>query len=331
MSITHFDPTWRDDVFDVQALETPIVLPDSTSRSDHVWIKKHVTCHETIFEHYHVYDTFREITTVLKHSDMAQFYRATDEHGNELPAGHVAFDYMFPPKAWMSDMGEERCTMFNAAKLAKGNVLVGGLGLAVYPQFALALNRPVESFTIIERDTDIIDFVTQAWLHTNPEHAKKTTIIEGTIEKYLHDTEKSFDTIYLDTWEDADPRFLAHVNYLIQLASQRCTADGMIQCWGYSRMIETFVSNMIIMTKKNFPWHLYNLDPVLHGFVEWLNAQEHDPTELEIIQNARTCALTIRKSIEEYDRHRCFTAFGTSLSEAYRNMALARKVEPSTT
>lgn len=327
-STAHFDPTWRDDVFDVQAVEIPIALPDATPRNNRVWIEKRAVRHETIFGHHHTYEPYRKVTSVLKPSDIAGYYTVKDGHGEVLPSDHPVFAYIFPAKAWMSDTGEERCMMFAAAKLAKGHVLIGGLGLAVYPQFVLALNRPVESLTIIEREPEIIQFVTQAWLRKHPDHAEKTTIIESTIEEYLRHTAASFDTIYLDTWEDADPRFLAHINHLIALASQRCTADGTIQCWGYAKMIETFTETMKALTKQSFPWHEHHLDPVLHAYVEWLDTQGEDVTESAIVQTARTCALTIQKPIEEYERHRCFTAFGTSLTDAYRNMALSRKVSP---
>lgn len=131
--------------------------------------------------------------------------------------------------------------------------------------------------------------------------------------------------IYLDTWEDADPRFLAHINYLLDLAAQHSSARGTIRCWGYARMIETFTEGVSVLTSKTFPWRNYHLDPVLQAYVDWLDTQGEDISESAIIQAATTCALRVRQSIETYDRHRCFTAFGASLADAYRNMALSRK------
>lgn len=321
----YFDPTWRDDIFDIQAIDTPLILPKPTSRNDHVWIDVRPVPHETIFGHQHRYKPYRVITSVLKPSDMTQYYALKDEQGNIVAADNPLMQFVFPPKAWMSDSGEERCTMFAAAKMAKGQVLVGGLGLGIYPQFVLALQRPVESLTILERDPEIIHFVTQAWLHRFPDQAEKVTILEGTIEEYLSQTEQTFDTIYLDTWEDADPRFLAHINYLLALASRCCAAGGTIQCWGYAKMIDTFIESAKALTQKAFPWHQYHLDPVLQAYVDWLKTQAEDVSESAIIQAAKTCALKTQQSIDTYERHRCFTAFGTSLADAYRNMALSQK------
>ena len=233
----HFDPTWRDDVFDVRAVEMPLAFPDATPRNDRLWIETRPVREEIIFGHRQTYRPYRVVTAVLKPSEMSKYYTfvAKDGRGNILPPDNALNSYIFPPKAWMTDNGEERCSMFAAAQLARGHVLVGGLGLAVYPQFALGLNCPVESLTIVERDPEIIRLVLPEWFEQRPEHARLVTVVEGTIEAYLAETDKTFDTIYLDTWEDADSRFLAHINHLIALASQRCAADGRIQCWSYAK------------------------------------------------------------------------------------------------
>lgn len=322
----YFDPTWRDDIFDVQAITLPLALPAVTPRNARSWVDVRVVSHETMFGHRHVYEPHRVVTYMLKPSDMAKYYTGIDEHGNKLDAANPIFASIFPAKAWMSDSGKERCMMFAAAKHAKGHVLVGGLGLGIYPQFVFALQRPVVSMTIVERDPDIIALVTNAWLQSNPEHAQKVTIIEGTIEAYLAETDRIFDTIYLDTWEDADPRFLAHINYLLALASKHCAVGGIMQCWGYTTMIGTFTEAMKDLTLNAFPWQDYHLDPVLQAYVEWLEQQDRETiSETAITQAAQMCALTTQQSIETYQRHRCFTAFGTSLADAHRNMALSQK------
>ncbi len=149
-----FDPTWQDDVFDVQALNAPLALPDVTPRNNRAWVDVKAVRQETIFGHRHVYEPYRLVTSVLKPSDMAQYYTVTDGDGNVLAADDCVISAIFSPKAWMSDSGEERCMMYAAAKHAKDHVLVGGLGLSVYPQFVFGLQRPVDSVTIAERDSD---------------------------------------------------------------------------------------------------------------------------------------------------------------------------------
>jgi len=66
----------------------------------------------------------------------------------------VPFDcrLLFDPagRLWMSDTPQERIMMANNARRSCGHVLVGGLGLGLYPQMAAALGR-VERFTAIEQ------------------------------------------------------------------------------------------------------------------------------------------------------------------------------------
>ncbi len=324
----HFDPTWDDDVYDPRPLEIPLALPKETAPSGNVWISKTVVPEETIFGRKHVYDPPLVSTAVTKPSFMTQYYQLVDKKGRVIPPDSPLLSLIFPPKAWMSDRGQERCSMFAAAKRAQGRVLVGGLGLAIYPQFVLALERPVESITIVEPNTDIIGFMKQAWLQTHPEHARMTTIVQGTIEDYLSDTDGSFDTIYLDTWEDGDPRFLPHVNYLIQLASARCTPEGTIQCWSYADMVHTFVEDMKIKSRQSIPWDEYRLDPLLQAFVDWLQAQDReDLTDERIERVARKLAVSVRAPLGSYERHRCFSTFGASRWAIAHNLALARKDE----
>ncbi len=48
--------------------------------------------------------------------------------------------------------------MWEAAKRCRGRVLCGGLGLGIFPQFALSLPH-VESVHVVEVDTAIIELI----------------------------------------------------------------------------------------------------------------------------------------------------------------------------
>ena len=320
-----FDPDWRDDVFDALALDISLSLPDPMLRNNSIWVEAKALHQETIFEQQHTYEPYRLETAILKPSKLSQQLTLLGQDGREItPDGDIA-SAIFPPKAWMSDAGEERCMMLAAAKLARGHVLVGGLGLGIYPQFALALGRPVNTITIVESDARIIEIVTRAWLERKPEQRKVVRIVEGKIEDYLANIEQVFDTVYLDTWDDADPRFLAHVNELIAITSSCCSSGGTIRCWGYVSMVDAFVETAKILTQQQFPWFEYRLDPVLQAYANWLAEKPGDVSEAEIIQAARTYALTVRQPLGTYERHRCFSPFGTSHSENLRNTALSKK------
>lgn len=320
-----FDPNWRDAVFDAQALEMPLALPDPTPRNGSIWVEVQAVHHETIFGQQHTYEPYRLETAILKPSELSGQFTLADQNGREVAPNSGIASAIFPPKAWMSDAGEERCMMLAAARLARGHVLVGGLGLGIYPQFALALERLVDSITIVESDARVIEIVTRAWLERRPEQRKIVKIVEGTIEDYLANAEKVFDTIYLDTWDDADPRLLAHVNEMISVASLRCSPDGAIRCWGYASMVDAFIKTAKVLTQHEFPWFAYRLDPALQAYASWLEDSAGDVSEADIVQAARAYALTARQPLSTYERHRCFSAFGTSPSENLRNAALSQK------
>lgn len=317
-----FDSNWRDDVFDSQSLELPLAFPAATPRNDGIWIETQLVHQETIFGCQYTYSPPRLKTAVLKASDVSQRFTVVDQDGQEMSPGSSITAVLFPPKAWMSDSGEERCMMFAAANHAKGHVLVGGLGLGIYPQMALALNSSIQSITIVERDPQIIRLVSEGWLQRKPEHQKVVTILQGTIEDYLSSTQQVFDTIYLDTWEDADPRLLANVNHLIALASGCCSPIGTIQCWGYACMVDSFVETATMLTQQKFPWNKYRLDPALQVYAAWLETQEGDVLESTIQERARAYALNIQHPFDPATRHQYFSACSTSFIDASLNTRL---------
>ena len=320
--IKGFDPSWRDDIFDSQALEFSLALPSATPRNDGVWIETQLVHQETIFGCPYIYNSPRLKTAVLKASDLSQRFTVVDQDGQAMSPDSAIAAAIFPPKAWMSDSGEERCMMFAAAKQAKGHVLVGGLGLGLYPQFVLALNNSIQSITIVERNPQIIHLMTEGWLQRKPEHQEVVTIWQGTIEDYLSTTQQVFDTIYLDTWEDADPRLLSHVNHLVTLALPRCSPIGTVQCWGYANMVDSFVETAKRLAQQKFPWNRYRLDPALQAYASWIETQEGDGSEAEILQKARYYALNTQHPFNPCERHRYFTACSTSLTDASLNARL---------
>ena len=322
-----FDPNWRDDAFDTQALEMPLALPAPTPRNDGIWVEVQALRQETIFDRQHTYDPYRLETAILKPSELSGQFSLADQDGRAIALDSGIASAIFPPKAWMSDSGEERCMMLAAAKLAKGRILVGGLGLGIYPQFALALGHSVDSVTIVESDARVIEIVTHAWLQKRPEQRKVVKIVEGTIENYLANTEQVFDTIYLDTWDDADPRLLAHVNELIAMASPRCSQGGTLRCWGYASMMDAFIATAKVLTQQRFPWFAHRLDPTLQAYASWLENKAGNVSEADIAQAARRCASTVRQPLSTYERHRCFSPLAASPSERLRNVALSRKAE----
>lgn len=92
-------------------------------------------------------------------------------------------------------------------------------------------------------------------------------------------------------------------------------------------MVDAFVETAKGLTQKGFPWFGYHLDPALQAYASWLEDREGNVSEADIVQVARTYALSVRQPLSTYERYRCFLSCGTSHSENLRNMALSRKIE----
>lgn len=324
------DPFWKDEVFDPLVWEIPLRLPETAPERGKIWIERHPVYEETVCGTPVKHEPPMIRTCIVKDSDLSKYAELTDymemteNEPNTTPPDSLERRVAFPPKSWMNDSGTERCMMLAAAKRARGRVLVGGLGLAIYPQIVLWLGCPVDSITIIEREPDVIRLGEETWLRFLEKSAPPIKILEAKIEDYLQDSDSVFDTIYLDTWEDAEPRLLPHVNHLVALAGPRCAPDGQILCWGYAVMLERFVGNVVWLWQEGFEWRRYRLDPALENVVTWIETHP-DAGEDEVRQAALHFGLNTRASIETYDRHRCFGLLGTSMADVERRLRLARK------
>jgi hypothetical protein len=321
-----FDPAWRDDIFDEQAFDIPLVLPAQTEPNNRIWVKKKVVWGEEIFGTYHKYKKPRIITAILKKSPKPALYVMRDVEGREVEQDHPVYDIIFPPKAWMSDNAQELCSMYIAAKEARGDILMGGLGLGIYPQMALALQRPVHSITIIENNPDIIEIITNSWLNNiDRETRGKITILESSYEEYAETTTHTFDTILLDLWEDSDPRFLPHMNYLVNLSKSLCRPGGRIHCWAYAITVDAFIRSINIFESEDIDIEKIPqaIDPALKSYAQWRNKQKSKSLTMgKCEKKARQVALTVCAALQEYDRNKCFSPFAISRSEAYMKLPI---------
>jgi hypothetical protein len=118
-------------------------------------------------------------------------------------------------------------------------VLVGGLGLGLYPQFAVAgAAGQATRFTVVERSPVVRDVV-EPTLSVALDAPLEVTI--GDVEVYLSSLgETRYDTIFLDTWETLDATHLPHVNRLRDLALRHLLPGGQVLLWGYGWMVRLF-------------------------------------------------------------------------------------------
>ncbi len=130
--------------------------------------------------------------------------------------------------------------MYNNAKKSKGHVLVGGLGLGTYLQYAqVSAIGKADKFTIIEKSKIIAEMVF-------PTIAKALNvpfeIIIDNFETYLSkECHGKYDTVFIDTWETLDATKLPDINHLRNRAVIRLQKKGNVLLWGYRWMVRLFV------------------------------------------------------------------------------------------
>jgi hypothetical protein len=142
-------------------------------------------------------------------------------------------------RLWMSDTPQERIMMYNNGRRSRGHVLVGGLGLGLYPQYAErgAVGKATR-FTIIERSPVIRDIVAPT-VHAALDAPVEISI--GDVTAYLAGPATvRFDTIFLDTWETLDATHLLAINRLRNMALGHLAPDGQVLLWGYHWMTRLF-------------------------------------------------------------------------------------------
>jgi hypothetical protein len=148
---------------------------------------------------------------------------------------------LFDPdgRLWMSDTPQERIMMYNNARHSWGRVLVGGLGLGLYPQYAaIGSVGAATHFTVIEESTavqEVVQPTVEAALSVPLE------VRIGQVESYLSGPVSArYDTVFLDTWDALDAAELPRINRLRDLAARHLSPEGQVLLWGYRWMVRLF-------------------------------------------------------------------------------------------
>jgi len=143
-------------------------------------------------------------------------------------------------KLWMSDTPQERMMMYNNAMASRGRILIGGLGLALYPQYAASR---ATRFTVVEQSRAVIDIVGPTLRSALAGRGSPVPyrILAGGVEAFLAaEPTARYDTIFLDTWDTLDARVLPQVNRLRDLAIRHLAPGGRVLLWGYRWMVRLF-------------------------------------------------------------------------------------------
>jgi len=140
---------------------------------------------------------------------------------------------------WMSDTPQERIMMANNARHSWGHVLVGGLGLGLYPQYAACgvLGDAVR-FTILERSPVVAAMVEPVLRRTID---LPLEVIVQDVGTYLAvKGVQRYDTVFIDTWESLNATHLPNINRLRDLALLHLAPEGRVLLWGYRWIVRLF-------------------------------------------------------------------------------------------
>jgi len=168
---------------------------------------------------------------------------------------------LFDPedRLWMSDTPQERIMMYNNGLRSRGSVLVGGLGLGLYLQYAaIGAAGQATRFTVIERSSVVVDIVKPTLSMSLP---VALDVQKGNVMTRLSGppTER-YDTIFLDTWETLDAAHLPVVNSMRDRAVQHLAPGGQVLLWGYRWMVRLFEDAcrqlLAIVPQKRRAWLL---------------------------------------------------------------------------
>jgi hypothetical protein len=283
----HFSPDWDDSsTLLPESLLFSLNLPPESPRTadSRIWVTSQWMRSEEWRGKEVVLERSRRTIGIMRPAEVsetaiAEFRIKADKLPDEA-AKKVLFDRFFPPRGWMADTLVERSMMLLAAREAKGKVLVGGLGLGIYPQMTVLLKRPLTSITIVEMHPDVIRLVEPCVMKFAQSHGVPVRIIQDSIENFMQNTDERFDTVYLDTWGDLHYKFLGYINYLIDLASKIATPEGKIQCWGYNFLYKELIKVAVHLEQNPTQKSKFSAkdNPCLKAYFDWRTSTTSKPS-----------------------------------------------------
>jgi hypothetical protein len=122
---------------------------------------------------------------------------------------------------WMTDNLFEVESTVGAVEVARGDVLVGGLGMGLFPTW---IKDKVNSIDIVELNQEVIDLV------FHQVATEKMKIIHDEIYHYLRTTDKQYDFIFIDIWQDTLSPFW-EIDGARKLAQRCLKLGGTTWCW----------------------------------------------------------------------------------------------------
>ena len=125
---------------------------------------------------------------------------------------------------WMSDTPMEQEALRIPSIIARGDILIVGLGLGLLPTLIKMRNKMVDSITIIEKNREVANLV------YNKIKSRKTSLLLNDGESYLSVPGRKFDFISIDVWGSITAP-IKEIDHWTNLARNRLKKGGEVRCW----------------------------------------------------------------------------------------------------
>lgn len=136
------------------------------------------------------------------------------------PGKHVRLEV--GGEVMMSDTEMEKTSNLGFVQIAKGDVLIAGLGIGLIIK-AVIYEPRITSITVIEKSPNVIKLVKPHLDHP------KLTVIEDDI--FTWRSGFNFDTIYFDIWADINIDNLTEIRKLKAKYRRKVKSDGWMGAW----------------------------------------------------------------------------------------------------
>jgi len=150
-------------------------------------------------------------------------------HDLELKANYEYTRLLQGRTIWMSDTPNEIHTNREFMSKAKGDVLVGGLGMGI-TLMPLLENPAVTSITVVEKNKDVIELWKRSTANLD---VSKVTVEQGDIFTWGEPKKKDlyYDTIYFDIWPTVCADWWPHMKTLHRTYKHFLRNGGWKRCW----------------------------------------------------------------------------------------------------
>jgi len=151
----------------------------------------------------------------------------------------------------MSDCPQEIFLHNTGIQNARGNVLIGGLGLG-YIASMLARKKEVESITVVEIEKEIIEMVEPYIIKNfNP---RRINIVKADLFDYLKSGKAKFDYAYFDIWYGTNESTWLDYVVPLRILIWKKYGNKFVDCWGEQEMESQIVQSIYttwMMCKNN--------------------------------------------------------------------------------